>query len=103
MGTYLLAYKGGIPASEAERAASMAAWGAFVGGFGAAAVDAGNPFGEARTVDASRAVRDGATSGVNGYSIITAADLAAAAEVAKGCPALDHGGSVEVHEIFQVM
>ncbi len=36
---------------------------------------------------------------VGGYFLITAADLDAAAEVAKGCPVLGHGGVVEVREI----
>ncbi len=37
--------------------------------------------------------------GVGGYFTIEAKDAAAAAEIAKGCPALTHGGIVEVREI----
>lgn len=36
---------------------------------------------------------------VGGYYLIEAADFAAAAEAAKGCPHLVHGGEVEVREI----
>ena len=36
---------------------------------------------------------------VGGYFLIEARDLAEAAEVAKGCPALRHNGWVEVREI----
>lgn len=36
---------------------------------------------------------------IGGYYLITAADLAEAAEVAKGCPILITGGLVEVREI----
>jgi hypothetical protein len=36
---------------------------------------------------------------VGGFSIIEASDLAQAAEIAKGCPILEAGGSVEVRPI----
>lgn len=36
---------------------------------------------------------------VGGYYLIEAADFATAAEAAKGCPHLVHGGEVEVREI----
>ena len=104
MGTYHLAYKGGsMPESDAEREASMAAWGAFLGGLGDAVVDAGNPFGAAATIAPSGAVTDGSAAGLSGYSIISSDNLADATASAKGCPILAHGGSVEVHEIFPVM
>ena len=61
MGTYHLAYKGGtMAATDAEREASMAAWGAFLGGLGDQLVDAGNPFGPAATVAPGGAISDGA-------------------------------------------
>lgn len=104
MGTYHLAYKGGsMPETDAEREASMAAWGTFLGGLGAAVVDAGNPFGPATTIASSGAVSDGAGSGLSGYSIISSGSLSEATAAAKGCPILAHGGSVEVHEIYPAM
>ena len=36
---------------------------------------------------------------IGGFSIIEAKDLAEAAEIAKGCPILDVGGSVEVRPV----
>ena len=36
---------------------------------------------------------------IGGYFLIEAADLNAAAEIAKECPVLDHGGLVEVREM----
>lgn len=36
---------------------------------------------------------------IGGYVVIEATDLSHAAELAKGCPILDIGGSVEVREI----
>ena len=43
------------------------------------------------------------STGANGYSILAAGDLAAAGEMAKGCPLLSGGGTVEVHEVFPIM
>ncbi len=39
---------------------------------------------------------------IGGYSIIKAASLDEAAEIAKGCPILAVGGNVEVREILQM-
>ena len=36
---------------------------------------------------------------IGGYTIVSAADLAAAVELSKGCPILEAGGSVEVRPI----
>lgn len=104
MAKFVLTYSGGgpMPETDAEREAVMAAWTGWFGGLGSAVVDAGNPFGGSSTVT-SGGVSDGSSSGINGYSIVTAGDLAAAAEMAKGCPMLSVGGTVEVHEVFEIM
>ena len=39
---------------------------------------------------------------INGYTLIEARDLAQASELAKGCPMLDGGGSVEVRPIMKM-
>lgn len=85
-----------MPESEAEREAIMAAWMNWFGSLGSAVLDAGNPFGGASTVTTG-GVSSGAASGLQGYSIVEAADLSGAAEMAKGCPILGAGGTVEVH------
>jgi hypothetical protein len=104
MAQYVFTYAGGGPMPETQEArdASMAAWRAWFAGMGAAVVDAGNPFGGSSTVTAA-GVADGSQSGVNGYSIVTASDLSGACEMAKGCPILQAGGAVEVHEVFEAM
>lgn len=104
MANYVLAYKGGgMAETDEERERVMAAWGAWFGTLGAAVVDAGNPFGEAKSVGADGAVGAGGASGLTGYSILSADDLDAAAALAQKCPVLDSGGSVEVYEVFPVM
>ncbi len=105
MANYLLAYKGGAGMAEtdAERQAAMAAWGNWFGSMGEAVVDPGNPFGPSATVAADGSLNDGASSGLSGYSVLSADNLAAARELVKGCPVLAAGGSVEVYETFPVM
>lgn len=103
MGKYLLAYTGGTMAdTDEERQAVMAAWGAWFGQLGPAIVDPGNPFGPSATV-ANGGVSEGGASSLTGYTVLQADDLAAAGELAKGCPVLSRGGAVEVYETFEVM
>ena len=102
MANYVLAYRGGSMAqTDAEREAAMAAWGSWFQQLGQAVVDAGNPFGASASVSADG---DGqAQAGLSGYSVLTAADLSAATELAKGCPIIANGGSVDVYETIQIM
>jgi hypothetical protein len=103
MANYLFAYTGGSMAqTDAEREAAMAAWGQWFGQLGSAIVDAGNPFGPSSSVDSSGS-NGAAKTGLSGYSVITADSLDAAAELAKGCPVLAHGGKVDVYETIPVM
>ena len=98
MGKFVLVYKGGAaPTSEADGAKVMEAWMGWFGTLGAAVLDGGNPFG-ASTAVASNGSITAASAGLSGYSILSADDLAAAAALAKGCPILGAGGSVEVYE-----
>lgn len=104
MANYVLVYKGGgMPQTEAEQKKVMAAWTAWYGALGAAIVDGGNPFGPAKSIATNGKVTDGGASSLTGYTIIKADTLAAATELAKGCPNLAGGGSVEVYETFNVM
>jgi hypothetical protein len=102
---YLLAYHGGaMPETDAQRAQVMAAWEKWMGQVGAGLVDGGNPVGQTKTIASSGAVSDGGGANpVSGYSIIKADNLAAAVALAKGCPILLGGGSIEVAETFNVM
>lgn len=104
MTNYVLAYKGGgMPETDAERDALLAAWGSWFESLGQAIVDSGNPFGPSKALATDGTVGDGAPSGLTGYSIVAADSLDAATGLAKGCPVLANGGSVEVYETFRVM
>jgi len=104
MANYLMAYKGGgMAETDAEREALMARWGAWFGQLGAAIVDPGNPFAGSASVKSDGSVGDSAGSGLTGYSVLQADSLAGATELAKGCPVLEAGGSVDVYETRAVM
>ena len=104
MTNFVLLYTGGgMPESEEEQAAVMAAWGAWYEGMGEAIVDGGNPFGAAKHVS-DQGVSDGSASSppATGYTIISADSLDAAMEKVKDHPHLKYGGQVSVHETFKI-
>jgi len=105
MTKYVLVYKGTgeMPQSDEERERVMAAWGKWFGDLGSAVADAGNPFGASSTVGSDGNAGNGNSTGLTGYSILSADSLDRAVEMAKGCPILVAGGSVEVYETFDVM
>lgn len=104
MAKYLILYRGGAqPQSEDEGKAVMAAWTAWFDELGAAVVDGGNPAGAARTVAPGGAVLDGDATDVTGYSILEAATLDDAAQMTLGCPHRAAGGTITIHETFEVM
>jgi hypothetical protein len=104
MANYVLLYKGGgVPATEEEQQRVMNAWTSWYGQLGQAVVDGGNPFGPSRSIAADGSTSDGAPSGMTGYTILQADSLDAATQLAKGCPILTDGGTVEVYETFQAM
>ena len=104
MPKYVFAYHGGgLPDDDATQASAMEAWMAWFGNLGDAVVDGGAPTGAAKTV-----LSDGSTSTgggpnpITGYSLINAVNLDAAVSLAKGCPVLASGGTVEVAEAIQM-
>lgn len=99
----LIYHGGGRPDTPEEGAKVMAKWQAWMGGIGEDLVDGGNPAGMSSTVSANGVSDDGGANPVSGYSLINAADMTAACEIAKGCPILDGGqGTVEVAEAMEM-
>jgi hypothetical protein len=105
MAKYILGYHGGTGAAttEEEVAAVMAKWGAWFGQLGEAVVDGGAPTAQAATVQANGSVSDGAGANpLTGYSIVTAGSFEEATSIAKGCPHLEAGGTIEVAELMEM-
>ena len=103
MPKFIFAYHGGsAPESEEEQQKVMAAWMAWIQGHQDAWVDTGAPVGESHTVSSSGVANDGGANPLSGYALITAATLDDAIEIAKGCPIIEDGGSVEVASIHEM-
>ncbi|UWQ91115.1 YciI family protein [Aliisedimentitalea scapharcae] len=104
MPQFVFAYHGGkTPDTPEEGAKVMAAWQAWMGGMGDDLVIPGAPVGMSKTVSGGGVADDGGANPISGYSVIQAADIAAACEVAKGCPmVVDGSGSVEVAEVHEM-
>jgi hypothetical protein len=104
MAKYALVFHGGsMPETEEEGAAVMAAWGAWMQELGPALTDPGNPFGTSTTINADGSTTaGGGANPASGYSLLEADSLDAALALAKGCPILSGGGSVEVAEALDM-
>jgi hypothetical protein len=104
MAKFVLAYHGGgMPETEAEQAEVMAAWGTWFGGLGESVLDRGSPIVVAKTVSSDGSTRDGGGANpLSGYSLVEADSLESAVEIAKGCPVLATGGSIEVCQTVEM-
>jgi hypothetical protein len=103
MPDYIIAYHGGNrPESPEDGAKQMAKWKAWVAGLGDAVVNPGTPLGKSRIVSSGRVSDDGGSNPMTGFSVVRADSMDAALEIAKGCPYLDIGGTIEVAEVMQM-
>lgn len=103
MANYLLVYHGGsMPETPEEGAQVMQAWTDWFAVIGDAVVDGGNPASQTKTINVDGSVSLD-TSGPSGYSVLKAESLDEAVELAKGCPVLKGGASIQVVETFNAM
>jgi len=101
MPDYIIAYKGGNPpTTKEEGAAHMAKWEKWIVDLGNDAVNPGTPLGKSRIVSASGASTDGGDNPMSGFSVVRAENMDAALEIAKACPFLSTGGTLEVAEMM---
>lgn len=103
MSKYIFVYHGGRkPDAPDEIEKVMAKWMAWFQDMGDAVVDGGNPAGMSKTVSASGVLDDGGANPMSGYSLVAAGSIEAAVSMAKGCPILEDGGTVEVAEAMEM-
>ena len=102
MPKYLFVYHGGgMPDTEEEGRKAMEAWGQWFASIGDKVVDGGNPVGQSTTVKSDGSVvNDGGANPTTGYGVFEAKNVDEAIAMAKGCPILTDGGSVELAETF---
>ncbi len=104
MSNFLLIYHGGgRPEDPAEQAKVMQAWTDWFGKLGPALVDGGNPASETREIASNGTVTPVNGGAPTGYSIIKADNMDSAVALAKGCPVLQGGASLQVVETLDMM
>ena len=103
MPQYLITYLG-TPniSSPEEKQAHMAKYKTWLSSLGDAAVSPANPLKNTRTVNPDGSVTSGGKSTMSGYTIVSADSDDAALAIAKACPFIEVGGSLEVSEMIQM-
>ena len=103
MPQYAIVYLGGNqPSSPEEGKQHFAKYKEWLSSLGDSAVSPANPFKDTSTVNPDGSVTAGSTTSMSGYTIIEADSMEAALSMAKACPFLDIGGSLEVSELIQM-
>ena len=103
MPQYTIVYLGGKqPSSPEEGQQHFTKYMEWLSSLGSAAVSPANPFRTTSTVNPDGSVTAGSSTSMSGYSIIQADSMEAALEIAKACPFLDIGGSLEVSELGEM-
>ena len=103
MAQYIIVYLGGDrPSSPEEGKQHFAKYKEWLSSLGEAVVSPANPFKSTHTLHADGVVTAGSTTSMSGYTVVQADSIEAALEMAKACPFLDNGGSLEVSELMQM-
>ena len=103
MPQYFITYLGGDkPSSPEEGEQHMSKYRAWLSSLGDSAVSPANPLKDTSTVNSDGNVTTGSTTSMSGFTIIEADSMEAALLIAKACPFLDIGGSLEVSELIEM-
>jgi len=103
MSKYVIVYLGGDqPSSPDEGKQHMSKYMDWLSSLGDSAVSPANPLKNTSTVNSDGSVTTGGTTSMSGFTIIEADSMEAALLIAKDCPFLDIGGSLEVSELMQM-
>ncbi len=103
MSQYVIVYLGGNPPTTPEEGkqhkAKYMEWIASLGDF---VISPANPLMNTHTVNSDGTVSESGKTTMSGYTIIAANSMDEALAVAKSCPFLEIGGSLEVSELMQM-
>jgi hypothetical protein len=103
MAQFIMTYLGGDkPKTPEEGKQHFAKYKAWLSSLGEAAVSPANPLKGTSTVNPDGSVTEGGISTMSGYTIVEADSMQAALEIAKACPFLEIGGSLEVSELMKM-
>lgn len=103
MARYIITYLGGNPPSSPEEGKQhFAKYKEWLSSLGDSAVSPANPIKNTSTVNSDGTVTTGGTTSMSGYTIVEVGSMETALEMAKTCPFLEVGGSLEVSELMQM-
>ena len=103
MAQYIMTYLGGNqPSSPEEGQKHFAKYKEWLSSLGDAAISPANPLKITNTVSSDGAVTEGGVTAMSGYTIVEVDSMNDALEMAKACPFLEIGGSLEVSELMQM-
>ena len=103
MPQYMITYLGGDkPSSPEEGKQHLSKYRVWLSSLGESAVSPANPLKGTSTVNSDGTVTTGSTTSMSGFTIIEADSMEAALLIAKACPFLDIGGSLEVSELVEM-
>lgn len=103
MAQFIIVYLGGnqpsSPEKGAEHRSNYMDW---LSSLGDAVISPANPLKNTCTVNADGKVTNASSTTMSGYTIINADSMDAALSIAKACPFLDIGGTLEVSELIMM-
>ena len=110
MAQYVITYIGGMGANKPTgkfadpevAKAHQAKYMEWIASLGEAGVSPMNPFKGTQTISSDGSVSKGSSIEMSGYTIIEVDSMEAAMEIAKACPFLESGGTLEVSELMQM-
>ena len=80
----------------------MAKYMNWLSSLGKSAVSPANPLKDTSTVNSDGSVTSGSKTAMSGFTIIEAESMESALSIAKSCPFLEIGGSLEVSELMKM-
>jgi len=103
MSQYIIVYLGGNQPSDPEESKqNYAKYKEWLASLGNSAVSPANPFKNTSTVNPDGSVTAGSSTAMSGYAIIDVDSMEKALEIARACPFLEIGGSLEVSELVKM-
>ena len=103
MKQFVLVYLGGNqPSSQEEATKHFEKYMGWLTSLGDAVVIPTIPLKDTTTVSPDGSVQEGGSSAMSGFTILKADSMEAALSIAKDCPFLEIGGSLEVSEFMQM-
>lgn len=103
MPAYLLTYHGGeLPRGDEDEMELIVTWAEWLDSLGDALIDGGNPAGEAARLDPDGTLTPLLSNRISSYTMFDADDLEAATTLARSCPLLSLGTSIEITELIEL-